>query len=162
MYHYATWPTPRRALTAFGATGTLAAVSVVESGTFDPPPAAREAILMLAEYAGVVAILVMAVGLIVLLFAIHLRLRPSRVFAAKQDGYDAGEFRSGASPRELAPKFHRAMIPASLFAAAAFWLHPWGAVFRDLGWWGFVAIGVAMVPLAVAALYLRMKGGFEW
>ena len=39
---------------------------------------------------------------------------------------------------------------------------PWGALFRELGWFGFGAMTVFTVPLVVGLLYEWRKGALEW
>ena len=48
------------------------------------------------------------------------------------------------------------------FDVEAIFFYPWGAVFRELGWYGFGAMFVFTIPLAVGLLYEYMKGGLEW
>ena len=38
----------------------------------------------------------------------------------------------------------------------------WGALFGELGWYGYVAMLVFTVPLVVGLVYEWMKGALEW
>jgi hypothetical protein len=42
---------------------------------------------------------------------------------------------------------------------AILFFYPWGAVFSELGWYGYVAMLVFTIPLAVGLLYEWMRGG---
>ena len=49
-----------------------------------------------------------------------------------------------------------------VFDVEAIFFYPWGAVFRDLGAFGFVAMGIFTIPLAIGLLYEWAKGGLDW
>ena len=44
----------------------------------------------------------------------------------------------------------------------AIFFYPWGAVFQELSWFGFGAMFVFTIPLAIGLIYEWMKGGLEW
>jgi NADH-quinone oxidoreductase subunit A len=49
-----------------------------------------------------------------------------------------------------------------LFDLEAVFFYPWGALFGELGWFGFWAMAVFTVPLVVGLLYEWRKGALEW
>jgi NADH-quinone oxidoreductase subunit A len=49
-----------------------------------------------------------------------------------------------------------------VFDVEAIFFYPWGAVFRELGMFGFVAMGVFTIPITIGLLYEWAKGGLEW
>jgi NADH-quinone oxidoreductase subunit A len=44
----------------------------------------------------------------------------------------------------------------------ALFFYPWGALFGELGWYGYWAMVVFTVPLVVGLLYEWTKGALEW
>jgi NADH-quinone oxidoreductase subunit A len=49
-----------------------------------------------------------------------------------------------------------------VFDVEAIFFYPWGAVFQELGWFGFGTMLTFTIPLAVGLIYEWMKGGLEW
>ncbi len=117
---------------------------------------------MLAEFSGVLLILVIGLVIAGAMLGIHLLIGPRRVFAEKQEPFECGE-KQIVSPRQrYAVKFYMVAILFVVFDVEAIYFYPWGAVFSELGWFGFVVITVFTIPLAVGLVYEWMKGGLEW
>ncbi len=117
---------------------------------------------MLAEYTGVLVIL--AVGLILVggMLGVHLLLGPRRRFESKLEPFECGE-KQIVSPRQrYAVKFYLVAILFVIFDVEAIFFYPWAAVSLELGWFGYGAIVVFTIPLAVGLVYEWMKGGLEW
>ncbi len=117
---------------------------------------------MLAEYTGVLVIL--AVGLILVggMLGVHLLLGPRRRFESKLEPFECGE-KQIVSPRQrYAVKFYMVAILFVVFDVEAIFFYPWAAVSLELGWFGYGAIVVFTIPLAVGLFYEWMKGGLEW
>jgi NADH-quinone oxidoreductase subunit A len=117
---------------------------------------------MLAEYAGVLVILVIGVVLASALLGVHLVLGPKRNFDAKLEPFECGEQQIVSPRRRYAVKFYLVAILFVVFDVEAIFFYPWGAVFMELGWFGFVAMTIFTVPLVVGLAYEWMKGGLEW
>jgi NADH-quinone oxidoreductase subunit A len=117
---------------------------------------------MLAEYLGVLIILALATILACVLLAVQWIAAPRRAFEEKQQPFESG--RLGVSPPRgrIAIKFYRVAILFVVFSAQAVYFYPWGAVFRDLGLPGFVAIVLFTTPLAVGLAYEWAKGTLDW
>jgi NADH-quinone oxidoreductase subunit A len=117
---------------------------------------------MLAEYTGVLVVLAIGTVIVCALLAIHLLVGPRRVFDEKQEPFECGE-RQIVSPRQrYAVKFYLVAILFVVFDVEAIYFYPWGAVFSELGWFGYLAMLVFTIPLAVGLLYEWLKGGLEW
>jgi NADH-quinone oxidoreductase subunit A len=117
---------------------------------------------MLAEYTGVLVILVLGMVVAGAMLGIHLLLGPRRKFAEKQEPFECGESQLVSPRRRYAVKFYLVAILFVIFDVEAVFFYPWGAIFQDLGWFGFGAMFVFTIPLAVGLVYEWMKGGLEW
>ena len=117
---------------------------------------------MLAEYAGVLVVIAVGSAIVVGLLCVHLLLGPSRSFEEKLEPFECGE-KQIVSPRQrYAVKFYLVAILFVVFDVEAIYFYPWGAVFTEIGWYGYLAMLVFTIPLAVGLLYEWMKGGLEW
>ena len=117
---------------------------------------------MLAEYTGVLVILVLGLVILGAMLAIHLLLGPRRRFAEKQEPFECGEKQIVSPHQRYAVKFYMVAILFVVFDVEAIFFYPWGAVFQQLGWYGYGAMFVFTIPLAVGLFYEWMKGGLEW
>jgi len=117
---------------------------------------------MLAEYTGVLVILVVGVVIACAMLGIHLLLGPRRKFAEKHEPFECGESQIVSPRRRYAVKFYMVAILFVVFDVEAIFFYPWGAVFQDLGWFGFWAMFIFTIPLAIGLIYEWMKGGLEW
>ena len=107
-------------------------------------------------------ILVVGAVLVAAMLGVHLLLGPQRSFAEKQEPFECGE-KQIVSPRQrYAVKFYMVAILFVVFDVEAIFFYPWAAVFGELAWFGYGAIIVFTIPLAVGLCYEWMKGGLEW
>ena len=117
---------------------------------------------MLAEFTGVLVILVVGLVIAAAMLGIHLLLGPRRKFDEKLEPFECGEKQLMSPRRRYAVKFYMVAILFVIFDVEAIFFYPWGAVFTELGWYGYLAMLVFTVPLAVGLTYEWMKGGLEW
>ncbi|HUU35932.1 MAG TPA: NADH-quinone oxidoreductase subunit A [Vicinamibacterales bacterium] len=117
---------------------------------------------MLAEYTGVVVILTLG-GVVALgLLSLQLLVGPRRSFAEKNEPFECGE-RPIVSPHQrYSVKFYIVAMLFILFDVEAVFLYPWGALFTELGWFGFVEMFTFIVILSVGLAYVWLKGALEW
>ena len=117
---------------------------------------------MLAEYTGVLVVLAIGIVLVCALLGIHLLVGPKRKFAEKLEPFECGEHQIVSPHQRYAVKFYMVAILFVVFDVEAIYFYPWGAVFEQLGWFGYGAILVFTVPLAIGLVYEWLKGGLEW
>jgi NADH-quinone oxidoreductase subunit A len=117
---------------------------------------------MLAEYSGV--LLILAIGLIVAagMLGLHQALGPKREFAAKLEPFECGETQIVSPRQRFSVKFYMVAMLFILFDVEAVFLYPWGALFVELGWFGFIEMMTFVSVLAVGLAYVWMKGALEW
>jgi len=109
-------------------------------------------------------LVILVVGMVIAaaMLGIHLLLGPRRRFAEKQEPFECGETQIVSPRRRYAVKFYMVAILFVVFDVEAIFFYPWGAVFQELGWFGFGAMFVFTIPLAIGLIYEWMKGGLDW
>jgi NADH-quinone oxidoreductase subunit A len=117
---------------------------------------------MLAEFAGVLLFLALALVVAGGMLGAHQLLGPKREFAEKLDPFECGEKQIVSPTQRFSVKFYLVAMLFVLFDLEAVFFYPWGALFKDLGWFGFAAMGVFTVPLVVGLIYEWRKGALEW
>ena len=117
---------------------------------------------MLAEYAGVLVVVTLGVIIVCAMLGVHLLLGPHREFAEKQEPFECGEHQIVSPKQRFSVKFYLVAMLFVLFDLEVVFFYPWGALFRELGMFGFVAMTIFTVPLVVGLLYEWRKGALEW
>ena len=117
---------------------------------------------MLAEYLGLLIILAIATILASVLMLVQVSVGPKREFEEKQEPFECGEHQLVSPRQRFSVNFYLVAILFVVFDVEAIFFYPWAAVFTELSWFGYWAILVFTLPLAVGLVYEWMKGGLDW
>jgi NADH-quinone oxidoreductase subunit A len=117
---------------------------------------------VLAEFTGVLLILALALAVAAGMLGAHRLLGPSRSFDEKLDPFECGEKQIVSPHQRFSVKFYLVAMLFVVFDLEAVFFYPWGALFRDLGGFGFTAMSIFAVPLVVGLVYEWKKGALEW
>jgi len=85
--------------------------------------------------------------------------KPSEVKLAP---YECGMPIIGSAQERFSIKFYIIAMLFILFDVEAVFLYPWAIMFKRLGLFGFVEMGVFIVILLVGFVYVWKKGALEW
>lgn len=117
---------------------------------------------ILLEYLPVAVLLGVALFFAFLLPGLSLVLGPSRPSARKNSPYESGMVPIGEAQRRLPIKFYRIAVLFILFDVDIILLVPWAVTFRQLGYYGLVAMFVFMVIFILGDAWVWRKGVLEW
>jgi NADH-quinone oxidoreductase subunit A len=117
---------------------------------------------MLAEFTGVLLIFALALVVAVGMLGAFKLLGPKRRFAEKQEPFECGEKQIVSPSQRFSVKFYIVAMLFVIFDLEAVFFYPWGALSRELGWFGYGAIVVFTVPLVIGLMYEWKKGALEW
>ena len=117
---------------------------------------------MLAEYSGILILLVVAIIIAGGMLGIQQLLSPRRKFAEKQEPFECGESPIVSPHQRFSVKFYLVAMLFIVFDVEAVFFYPWGALFADLGWFGLIEMTTFVVVLGVGLAYVWMKGALEW
>jgi NADH-quinone oxidoreductase subunit A len=114
------------------------------------------------EYVSI--LLVFAVAAVVggALLGIPSLIAPKRVTAVKMEPFECGKDPVALPEGRFAIKFSTIAIFFILFDIELVFIWPWAALFRRLGWFGFVEMMVFLGILMLGFLYIWQKRGLEW
>ncbi len=117
---------------------------------------------MLGAYLPIVVLVAIAVlfglGSIILSTVIGQK-KPS---AVKMQPYECGIEPVGSARERFSIKFYLIAMLFILFDIEAVFLYPWAILFKRLGVFGLVEMGVFIVILFVGYIYVWKKGALEW
>ncbi|OEU73374.1 MAG: NADH-quinone oxidoreductase subunit A [Desulfuromonadales bacterium C00003068] len=87
---------------------------------------------------------------------------PKKPSAVKLAPYECGMPLIGTARERFSVKFYIIAMLFILFDIETVFLYPWAVVFKKLGIFGFVEMGVFIVILLVGYVYVWKKGALEW
>ncbi|HEX9779482.1 MAG TPA: NADH-quinone oxidoreductase subunit A [Geopsychrobacteraceae bacterium] len=99
-----------------------------------------------------------AIGSVVLSGLIGMK-KPS---AVKLAPYECGMPLVGSARERFSVKFYIIAMLFILFDIEAVFLFPWAVMYKRLGVFGFVEMGVFIAILLVGFIYVWKKGALEW
>ncbi len=117
---------------------------------------------MLAEFTGVLLIFALALVVAFGMIGAFKLLGPRRRFAEKQEPFECGERQIVSPSQRFSVKFYIVAMLFVIFDLEVVFFYPWGALSRELGWFGYGAIVVFTVPLVIGLMYEWKKGALEW
>ncbi len=105
----------------------------------------------------IIAVLFVAAGLITAAL-----IRPSRPNPIKNSTYECGEEPIGGAWIKFNPRYYVLSLVFLIFDVELVLLFPWAVVYKDLGWFAFIAMVVFFFILVVGLAYDWAKGYLEW
>jgi NADH-quinone oxidoreductase subunit A len=125
-------------------------------------PSAVRRILMLGAYLPILLLVLVAIGFgLVSLVASSLigQKKPSKL---KLQPYESGCDPVGTARERYSIKFYMIAVLFILFDIEAVFLYPWAILYKKLGVFGLVEMGLFIVILFVGYIYVWKKGALEW
>ena len=104
---------------------------------------------MLADFTGILVMIVAGFALVGAMLGLHLLLGPRRKFPEKNEPFECGESPIVSPHQRYAVKFYMVAILFVIFDVEAIFFYPWAAVFMDLGWYGYGVMLVFSLPLVI-------------
>jgi len=118
--------------------------------------------MALESFAPMSALLVLALLVSILIIFISRIFGPFRPSYRKTAPYESGMKPIGPAIRRLPVKFYLVAVLFILFDIEVIFFLPWAVVFRDLGVYGLVTMGVFAFILTVGLIYEWKSGALEW
>ena len=117
---------------------------------------------MLAEYLPTLLFLLVAIGIGVSLIVIGNLLGPKRPSAEKLSPYECGFVPFEDARLKFDVRYYLLAILFIVFDLEIAFVFPWALVFRHLGVFGLVEMGIFLALLLVGYIYVWKRGALEW
>ena len=117
---------------------------------------------MLAEYLPTLLFLIVALGIGVALIIVGNVLGPKRPSAEKLSPYECGFNAFEDARMQFDVRYYLIAILFIVFDLQIACVFPWALVFRELGPFGLVEMGVFLALLVIGFVYVWKKGALEW
>ena len=117
---------------------------------------------MLAEYLPTLLFLIVATGIGIVLIVVGNVLGPKRPSADKLAPYECGfsAFENARMPFDV--RYYLIAILFIVFDLEIAFVFPWALVFRELGVFGLVEMGIFLGLLVIGFVYVWKRGALEW
>ena len=117
---------------------------------------------MLAEYLPPLLFLIVATGIGIALIVVGNVLGPKRPSAEKLSPYECGFAAFDNARGQFDVRYYLIAILFIVFDLEIAFVFPWALVFRDLGVFGLIEMGVFLTLLVIGFIYVWKKGALEW
>lgn len=116
----------------------------------------------LNEFAPIGALLVVSILVSLIILFISRLFGPYRPTTRKNAPYESGMKPIGPANRRYSVRFYLIAVLFILFDIEVIFFLPWAVVFRDLGLYAFIAMGVFIAVLTIGLIYEWKVGALEW
>ena len=117
---------------------------------------------MLAEYLPTLLFLIVAGGIGVALLIVGQVLGPRRPTVEKLSPYECGFAAFEDARMQFDVRYYLIAILFIVFDLEIAFVFPWAVVFRELGVFGLIEMGVFLALLVIGFVYVWKKGALEW
>jgi len=117
---------------------------------------------VLAEYLPTLLFLIVATGIGVALLVTGKVLGPTRPNAEKLSPYECGFAPFEDARMQFDVRYYLIAILFIVFELEIAFIFPWALVFRELGVFGLIEMGVFLGLLLIGFVYAWKKGALEW
>jgi len=117
---------------------------------------------MLKEYLPILILMMVVGGFAGVTILLSAFLGPKRKSESKLMPYECGIDPVGTARSRFSIKFYVIAMIFVLFDIEAVFFYPWAVIYRKLGLFGLVEMGVFVFILLVGFIYVWKKGALEW
>ena len=118
--------------------------------------------MALQEFAPITALFVISFIVTFIILVISRIFGPQRPSSRKSAPYESGMKPIGPAVRRLPVQFYLVAVLFILFDIEVIFFLPWAVVFRELGLYSLIAIGIFTIILTIGLIYEWKLGALEW
>jgi NADH-quinone oxidoreductase subunit A len=102
-------------------------------------------------------------GIVVLaLLLVAQNVGPKSINPAKAEPFESGNPPRGDARVRFSVRFYLVAMLFLIFDLEVVFLYPWAIVFRQLGVFGLIEMGIFLGILLIGFIYVWRKGALEW
>lgn len=118
--------------------------------------------MALNEFSPIAALLIISTIVAIIILYISRLFGPYRPTARKTAPYESGMKPIGPAVRRYPVRFYLIAVLFILFDIEVIFFLPWAVVFRDIGLYGLITMGVFVLILTIGLIYEWKVGALEW
>lgn len=114
-------------------------------------------------FLSVLVLLIVAGGITAMMYAFSVFFGPKNTSnPVKRMPFECGSEPIGQAQIQFPVKFYLMAVIFVIFDIEVVFLYPWAVLFRSLGWFGVIEMGIFILILTVGLVYIWKKGALEW
>jgi len=117
---------------------------------------------MLIDYLPILVYLVIAIGVAVGMVGLSEAVGKKTHSPVKDLPYECGMIPTGDARSRFSVKFFVIAMFFLVFDIEAIFLYPWAVIYKSLGLFGLIEMGIFILILAVGLTYVWGKGALQW
>lgn len=114
------------------------------------------------DYLPILVLLVVVIAFAMIALVLSAIVGPHHPTPSKLAPYESGMPPIGSARRRFPVKFYLTAVLFILFDIEIIFFYPWAVLFRQLQLFGLIEMGVFVLVLLIAYIYVWRKGGFDW
>jgi NADH-quinone oxidoreductase subunit A len=118
--------------------------------------------MALEQFAPVGALLVLSILVSIIVLVISRLFGPWKPTLRKTAPYESGMKPIGPANRRYPVRFYLVAVLFILFDIEVVFFLPWAVIFRDIGLYGLITMGVFTLILTIGLIYEWRMGALEW
>ncbi len=118
--------------------------------------------IALDQFAPIATLVIIAVLVAMLILVLSRLFGPFKPTTRKTDPYESGMKPIGPARRRYSIRFYLIAVLFILFDIEVMFFLPWAVVFRDIGIYGLITMGVFVGILTIGLIYEWKMGALEW
>jgi len=99
---------------------------------------------------------------VVALLTLAQSIGPKSTSPVKADPFESGNPPRGDARIRFSVRFYLVAMLFLIFDLEVVFLYPWAILFRRLGWFGVIEMGIFLALLLIGFIYVWKKGALEW
>ena len=99
---------------------------------------------------------------VVALLTLAQSIGPKSISPVKADPFESGNPPRGDARIRFSVRFYLVAMLFLIFDLEVVFLYPWAILFRRLGWFGVIEMGIFLALLLIGFIYVWKKGALEW
>jgi NADH-quinone oxidoreductase subunit A len=120
------------------------------------------AFLMLDLYLPIIVVIGIAFAFAIGSVVMSKLVGVKRYSELKMSPYECGVPPIGNANERFSVKFYLVAVAFIVFDVEVAFLYPWAIMFKQLGWYGAIAMGIFIFVLVIGFIYDWKKGALEW
>lgn len=114
------------------------------------------------DYLPILILIVLSLGFAAVAMVVPYYLGPRKPNAAKEETYESGKLPYGNARRQVPVQYYMVAMLFMMFDIEVVFLYPWAVLFKRLGVFGLIEMGVFVGILLIGYIYIWKKGALEW
>ena len=117
---------------------------------------------MLENYVPILILLTLVAGFAGVTILLSSLFGPKKKTVTKLNPYECGLDPVGSARSRYSIKFYIVAMIFIIFDIEALFMYPWAVIYRKLGVFGLVEMGIFVLVLLLGFIYIWKKGALEW